>query len=530
MVALAVILFTVCSGILTFLFLQQSTTSQTPSVQAATVQSSMRFYGNGSNDIDRIKIPLDSNPRVNIGATDFTIDFWMRATDSENNAGNCVSGDDGWINGNVIIDRDIFYGGDYGDYGISLFANGIGFGVHNGSSGAGICGIVEVDDGNWHHVAVSRQRSNGYLRLFVDGVQRAGIDGPDGDISYRIGRSTSFANDRFLVIGAEKHDVGREYPSYSGYLDGVRFSNSIRYTQNFVPARTPHVVDQSTVLLLQFDEQLSGACTSSVMDSAIGATTFCRHGGSPAGPTWAALSPYLGTSTPLPTPIPTPTPLPTPVPTPTPVVTMPPTATPVPTPIPSPTTSGLQVFYPFDETSGSVAADFSGRNANAQVINAIWGAGRNGGGVTLSGTNSRILGPTVTLPTRFTLMSWVRNPAAAAYETLWSIGSNRDFYLQSGRLFIYDGSSERSFGSSATIPNDIWTHIAVSYDGTTLRAYRNGTLVGSITTRLSSVTSILHLGAWPQDGGYTDFLSGSLDDFRLYSVALTQSQIQALSR
>src|SRR5690606_29796521 len=131
---------------------------------------SLRLYGNGSGDIDRVKIPLDAPPTaVDVGG-DFTIEFFMRTPAGENGSGDCVSGNAGWIYGNIIADRDIFNDGDYGDYGISLFgASGvIAFGVSQGGSGETLCGSTNVADDAWHHIAVTRNATTGVLNLYVD--------------------------------------------------------------------------------------------------------------------------------------------------------------------------------------------------------------------------------------------------------------------------------------------------------------------------------------------------------------------------
>ena len=84
-----------------------------------------------------------------------------------------------------------------------LTAGRIAFGVSFGNSGNTICGTTDVADGQWHHIAVTRRRSDGALRLFVDGVLDA--EGPGGvganrDVTYRDGRAGT-PNDPFLVIG-----------------------------------------------------------------------------------------------------------------------------------------------------------------------------------------------------------------------------------------------------------------------------------------------------------------------------------------
>ncbi|MCX7691652.1 MAG: hypothetical protein N2051_12815, partial [Thermoflexus sp.] len=43
---------------------------------------SLRFYGNGGRDIDRVKILVEGQS-VNAGG-DFTLEWWMKATQAEN--------------------------------------------------------------------------------------------------------------------------------------------------------------------------------------------------------------------------------------------------------------------------------------------------------------------------------------------------------------------------------------------------------------------------------------------------------------
>jgi cysteine-rich repeat protein len=265
---------------------------------AAGAQStrSLRFFGNGTGDIDRVKISIDAPPvPADVGGS-FTIEFWMKASSADNGAGNCTAGGVGWINGNSIFDRDIFGDGDFGDYGISLFEDGIAFGVAVGSNENTICGSIGVDDGAWHHIAVTRDSSSGNLGLFVDGVSDASDTGPTGNASYRDGRAGQ-ANDPFLVLGAEKHDAGSGFPSYSGFLDEIRISSVVRYTGSFTPPAQIFAGDPSTVALYHLEEG-SGNCTTGMVinDSAPGGASdgVCRFGGSPAGPVFSTDVPALG--------------------------------------------------------------------------------------------------------------------------------------------------------------------------------------------------------------------------------------------
>ena len=186
--------------------------------------TSLQRSGNGVDDIDRfVKIRIDAPARpADVGSTDFTLEWWrMRALPGENasDAVGCDA-DDGWIHGNIIFDRDVYFDGDHGDFGVSLTDGRIAFGVGAGASGNTICGVTDVADGAWHHVAVTRRFSDGRLRIYVDGVLDA--EGPAGgvgnnrNVSYkRNDRPTSYPNSDPFLVEIEppgEHDAGPPLP------------------------------------------------------------------------------------------------------------------------------------------------------------------------------------------------------------------------------------------------------------------------------------------------------------------------------
>jgi hypothetical protein len=258
---------------------------------------SLRFYGFGADDVDRVKIRIDApETPADIGATDFTIEWWMKANPGENTAGAIGAGGYNWISGNIILDRDVYGSGDYGDFGVSLGAERVAFGVGTASGDHTIVGARNVADGIWHHVAVTRSRSDGRMQIFVDGALDASGTGPLGDASYRNNRSTSWPqSDPFLVIGAEKHDAGPAYPSYSGWVDELRISRVVRYGTTFARPAAPFVSDSSTAALYHFDEGAGDIVTDSSGGSSHGTRRF---GGAPAGPEWSIDTPPFGGGTP----------------------------------------------------------------------------------------------------------------------------------------------------------------------------------------------------------------------------------------
>lgn len=260
----------------------------------ADANTSLRFFGNGVNDIDRVKIPIDPPVPADIGATDFTLEFWMKASAADNTAPaiNCASNN--WISGNIVFDRDRF--DQDRNYGISIAGGSIAFGVMgSGFSAATICSSRNVLDGQWHHVAVQRRLSDGRMWIYIDGVLEAQGDGPTGDASYPDGYSSSYPNDPYLVIGAEKHDAdNNRFPSYSGWVDEVRLSSVIRYTGAFTPPATPFAPDADTVALYHFDEGSGVSIADSSGAPGGPSDGLMNVGGNPTGPLWSTDTPFAG--------------------------------------------------------------------------------------------------------------------------------------------------------------------------------------------------------------------------------------------
>jgi hypothetical protein len=266
---------------------------------------SLRFFGHGIDDIDRVKIAIDDptndqpGPPADVGAEDFTLEFWMKARVSENPAGavNCGANIN-WIYGHTVFDRDR-YDQDR-KFGLSIAGGVFVFGVSgDGTGDLTICGATDVLDERWHHIAVQRRRSDGWMWLFVDGGLEAQGDGPDGDISYPDdGVPGDFCggpctnSDPYLVIGAEKHDAGSTFPSYSGRIDEIRLSNTLRYRDSFTPPTRPFTTDAHTVSLYHFNEG-SGDTVLDTSGAPGGPSHGTRrYGGSPPGPEWSTDTPF----------------------------------------------------------------------------------------------------------------------------------------------------------------------------------------------------------------------------------------------
>lgn len=124
---------------------------------------------------------------------------------------------------------------------------------------------------------------------------------------------------------------------------------------------------------------------------------------------------------------------------------------------------------------------------------------------------------------------WVKKIADGAWNgILGGFGSNW-LHLQcatTGNLNVYLYGPGVGNGTMGVIPNSVWTHIALVYDGTTATSYINGIYTNSFNAT-GSITaySDVRLG---ETYDATRFFYGSIDDVRIYRSALSQTDITDL--
>lgn len=242
-----------------------------PAVRPGTSPiGSLRFFGNNAADSDQGRVKIPRFPQsVPINFTDdMTIEFWVRpsAIVGDNPAGPVNPGNNvNWINGNAIIDVDAF--GQPPGYGICLGSGLVCFGFDTAADTNGwtIAGTTDIRDGQWHHVAVSRDMSAGNVWLWVDGSLEASALGgvtdslqlldshvPQNSCGPSANLSCSFS-DPYVVFGAEKHDAPSGQDGFVGWLANVRFSDNVRYSGSTITVPSlPLVNDGNTVALYQF--------------------------------------------------------------------------------------------------------------------------------------------------------------------------------------------------------------------------------------------------------------------------------------
>jgi hypothetical protein len=171
------------------------------------------LYLNGDSGT---KLTISQSSDFDFGTGDFTIEFWIKTSLSNNDSQSR---------------RVISFGvNDANRIQIFLSSDGIDF-YDTGS--VKVDGDIDVADGNWHHVAFTRSGTS--LKGFVDGAQSGST----------ASNSTDYDNAAALTIGAyASTGLGRVV----GYLEDLRITKGLaRYTSAFTAPTSGHLTSAGDV-------------------------------------------------------------------------------------------------------------------------------------------------------------------------------------------------------------------------------------------------------------------------------------------
>lgn len=208
----------------------------------------------------------------------------------------------------------------------------------------------------------------------------------------------------------------------------------------------------------------------------------------------------------------------------------------------------LGTWLPFEEGSGTSTADASG-NGNPGTLNNMpstsWVAGNIGGALAFDGMDDYVR-ISNGLPASFTISCWIKTtqifqqvtPTYDGTAIIWSdVGGGANDFVLGGtrsaggvnRLSFFIGSGNVTTTGTLPINSGQWTHIAATRNGNNgeVKLYVNGSLD---VTNLAGMAVLnanpnIHIGGNTLDGRY---FNGAMDDVRLYSRVLTQSEITTL--
>ncbi|MBK7761859.1 MAG: hypothetical protein IPI46_00615 [Bacteroidetes bacterium] len=204
------------------------------------------------------------------GLTTFTAETWIKTTENKTSSN--------------FFDKPTIIGNarssvNDGDFGVYTSGGIIGFWCGFGNENF-LTTTTSINDNQWHHVAVVREATS--FKLFVDGIQLGSLP-----CSSSIGLQTNFeplsigASSDFAWPGSNAVKVNF---FHQGEFAETRFSNTARYSSNFIPSNS-FTTDASTVALYHY-----GTCQREQCVDASGNNHFLQ--GRFLSPTCASALPF----------------------------------------------------------------------------------------------------------------------------------------------------------------------------------------------------------------------------------------------
>ena len=165
---------------------------------------------------------------------------------------------------------------------------------------------------------------------------------------------------------------------------------------------------------------------------------------------------------------------------------------------------------------------------NESLIAAVPGALEFGGGGYVQTTYPGVLG---SAPRTF--MAWIyRQAGLTATKTILDYGRNtgydRNTFMVNGSgylSYLSGGTNSGITASEASVPEEVWVHVAFVWDGDSAFLYQDGVKVGSkAITGPTTINGYTDLRIGRRVGG-TNLWKGMMDDVSIWDVALTQQEV-----
>jgi len=189
-------------------------------------------------------------------------------------------------------------------------------------------------------------------------------------------------------------------------------------------------------------------------------------------------------------------------------------------------------WWKLDESSGTIASDSSG-NGNDGTLNGgpKWVAGVIDGALEFDGVDDWVDTGNTEHLLNWTAACWAISPAVPTFGACCGPLNRQSNYqiCWNHTSEIYQGTTSVRAGGTwyaakfMPLEANTWYHLAATYDGSALKAYRDGVLITSTAAsgNPENTPQELQLGS-----AGARYFRGTLDDVRVYRRALTEEEIQ----
>jgi hypothetical protein len=194
--------------------------------------------------------------------------------------------------------------------------------------------------------------------------------------------------------------------------------------------------------------------------------------------------------------------------------------------------SNLVGYWPMDETSGSTVYDASKNNNNGTLIDGpTRTTGKMGGALSFNGTSQYVTISPPNPDSYVSVSAWFKRQGVptGGYHIVFMQGTQIEISVPDSSGQIRTGVTtvtlgRQVFNSGSGLTDGNWHFLALTYDGSYLRAYIDGT-----KTLEQSVTGALQTGSATNIGYFPSYYAnGFIDDVRIYNRALSATEIKNL--
>ena len=211
-------------------------------------------------------------------------------------------------------------------------------------------------------------------------------------------------------------------------------------------------------------------------------------------------------------------------------------------------TTGLQLYYTFNDVSGTNVPDHSTGGTNVGTVNGapstVTGYEGNALQFPLKADYVQVPNDITTSLTDFTVAAWVKLDSYVWWPRVFDFGTsttgnpaNYVFLGETGNGYLrYEilapGTPAQQVNSTTALPLNAWVHVAFTLQGSVGTIYINGVASGtnaSMTLNPASLGSTdqnyIGRSQWTADPAF----GGSIDEFRLYNRALTADDVLSMT-
>lgn len=208
----------------------------------------------------------------------------------------------------------------------------------------------------------------------------------------------------------------------------------------------------------------------------------------------------------------------------------------------NPVTSGLVGWWKFDEGTGTVAFDSSGKNANGNWQGTLGGQWTTNSKVgpyagNFNGSNNYVgVGNLGSFPTQGTISFWMNTAALASWPnpltTNYSGGNAGIRFEQAGNVFAAvvgnDGGTYNAFIYTSGMSTSTWYYVVLTWNASTnsVAGYWNGAQAFSASNSYWATT----IPNFAIGEGFSTlrYWNGQIDDVRIYNRALSAIEINQI--